>query len=517
MRIIVLLLVLLLSGCLNPTPNVPTPTGNTAAAHLFCIERVCNFEATLSPDTRQANELSIAVNPADPLNIIATGKDYTPNEAGDCVWSGVYTTMDGGKTWKNQNVPGSPWKKLGDPNAPVNQDFSKFWCATDPVLAFSPDGKTAYWSVMPYQCDRASGSKTGRGVLPQGGFNDWFWTCSAMYVLVSHDGGLTWPTWKQVAFGPRLEHDKQWIATAPNGNVLLCWDRDPDYTGTGSANEQVYPSGAHVACSVSKDQGTSWSAPTRMNNDWVGYIPAVDYDAQNVAYTVLANDKEIQVAKSQDGLAWGKPVAVGSYKNPPAGGEYGWPVLRGSDFRIVNAPHIAVDRRDPRRAKPRRRPELDRVRATHGRRSRPQGRPVLPCAERRTRRHRRRQLVGPARRSQEPPLPRVLHVQQGRLRDVGAEPSRHRRAERRTVQPPPERDGVPWRLPRPGQQQHGRPSRVGGHPQPQGRRVHGHRAAVDAPVGCPKTREPIKRRREPVITNPLARKSGRSARAGTHL
>ena len=334
---------LLLAGCVDPAP-APVPTPNAAVAKLWCVEGACNFEATLSPDSRQANELSIAVNPSDPLNIIATGKDYTPDEAGDCVWSGVYTTMDGGKTWKNQNVPGSPWKKLGNPNAPVNPDFSKFWCATDPVLAFSPDGKTAYWTVMPYQCDRASGSKTGRGVVPQGGFNDWFWTCSSMYVLVSHDGGLTWPEWKEVAFGPRLEHDKQWISTAPNGNVLLCWDRDPDHTGTGSPSEQVYPSSSHIACAVSKDKGKSWTPPTRMNHDWTGFLPSVDYDASNTAFSALITAKEIQVTRSHDGLAWSKPVTIGTYQNAPPGGEYGWPVLRGSDFRMVNVPHIAIDR-----------------------------------------------------------------------------------------------------------------------------------------------------------------------------
>jgi hypothetical protein len=165
-----------------------------------------------------------------------------------------------------------------------------------------------------------------------------------MYVLVSHDGGLTWPEWKQVAFGPRLEHDKQWIATAPNGDVLLCWDRDPDYAGTGSPSEQVYPASSHVACSVSRDQGKSWSTVTRANTDWVGFIPAVDFDSRSTAFMVAATDKDIIVSTSKDGLAWMKPVVAGAYTNPPAGGEYGWPVLRGSDFRIVNAPHIAVDR-----------------------------------------------------------------------------------------------------------------------------------------------------------------------------
>ncbi|HLE48341.1 MAG TPA: sialidase family protein [Candidatus Thermoplasmatota archaeon] len=358
--ILPILLVAALGGCVGGDDHAGPPgDGRTLpAATLWCVNETkgprCNFEATLTPATRQANELSIAVNPTNPLNILATGKDYTPEEAGDCVWSGIYTTKDGGATWKNQNVPGSPWKKLNNPAAPANEDFSKFWCATDPVVAFGPDG-TAYWTVMPYQCDRASGSKTGRGTLPSGGFNDWFWTCSAMYVLVSRDGGDTWPEWKQVAFGPRLEHDKQWIATAPNGNVLLCWDRDSNYqVDQGTAADQLTPGDNTVVCSVSRDKGKTWDdgQPSdqdlyaTMNTNWVGYLPAVDYDAFNTAYATLLNSTHVLVTVSPDGLRWATPVAVGTYTDPDRGGEYNWPVLRGSAFRNFAVPLIAIDRSD---------------------------------------------------------------------------------------------------------------------------------------------------------------------------
>lgn len=322
-----------LAGCLQQGPaGAPGP-----AAQQSCGATPCNLISTAEPPSRQANELSIAVNPTDPLNVLATGKDYTPDEAGDCVWSGIYATLDGGKTWKQQNVPGSPWKRLKDPTQPETP-FTRFWCATDPVVAFGPDG-TAYWTVMPYQCDAASGSKTGRGTLPRGGLNDWFWTCSAMYVLVSTDGGMTWPVEKarEVAFGPRLEHDKQWLSVAPDGTVLLCWDRSSqDPTGAVDRSSMV--------CATSRDKGDTWTEPAVTNPDWGGFLPWVDHDAQGVAWMAAVDGEKVLVSRSADGLRWDAPVTVGNYTDPPPGGEYGWPVLRGSDFRIFALPSLAVDR-----------------------------------------------------------------------------------------------------------------------------------------------------------------------------
>jgi hypothetical protein len=340
--VIGLLLAAGLAGCVSDPPATPDPGPKPwPPATLACLGTTCNFEATLTPATRQANELSIAVNPLDPLNIIATGKDYTPEEAGDCVWAGVYTTKDGGLTWKNQNVPGSNWKRMMDPNTPVTP-FSKFWCVTDPVVAFGPDG-TAYWAVMPYQCDRVSGSKTGRGVLPQGGFNDWFWTCSSMYVLTSSDGGLTWPTVAEVAIGPRLEHDKEWLSVAPNGKALLCWDRSDHVDDSGTPASQLTPQG-DMLCSVSSDKGKTWTQPASVNPSWSGFLPWVDYDADSIAWMAAIDGTRVLVSRSTDGRTWGSPVAIGTYVNPPPGGQYGWPVLKGSEFRTFALPALAVDR-----------------------------------------------------------------------------------------------------------------------------------------------------------------------------
>lgn len=338
---------MMLAGCLG---GDETGSGDLAdgerppAADLVCREGICNLEATVDPETRQANELSIAVNPTDPGNILVSGKDYTPTEAGDCVWDGIYTTHDGGLTWENSNLPGSNWRRMEEPTYPPHEEFSKFWCATDPVLAFGPDG-TAYWTVMPYQCDALSGSKTGDGIHPNGGFNDWLWTCSSMYVLVSEDGGDTWPIVREVAFGPRLEHDKQWMSVAPNGDVLLCWDRSEQADSGGTPAEQLTPQGDMV-CSVSTDKGRTWADWQPVNPDWPGFLPWVDWDADNHAWMAAIDGEQVLVSHSEDGLDWEDPVTVGTYENPPPQGPFGWTALDNSTFRMFTLPSLAIDRTD---------------------------------------------------------------------------------------------------------------------------------------------------------------------------
>ncbi len=333
-----------LAGCLEAEELHP--------GELVCRQGHCNFQATPEP-TRQANELSIAVNPRDPLNIIASGKDYFPAEAGDCVRDGLYVTFDGGVTWETMNVPGSPWKTQSDPTQfSPDADLSKYWCVTDPVVEFDDDG-TAYWSIMPYQCDPVTGSKTGDGLHPDGGFNDWFWSCSSMYVLVSEDGGRTWPIIRELAFGPRLEHDKQWMAISDTGTILVCWDRDPSYQvgsllGPGSNAADQLTAAGYMVCSTSDDQGRTWSEVTDVNppGTWSGFLPWIDWGPDGAWLAAINPEGEVIVSRSDDGLAWEAPMVVGTYENPPANGAFGWPALNGSAFRTFALPSLAVDRSD---------------------------------------------------------------------------------------------------------------------------------------------------------------------------
>ncbi|HWG91508.1 MAG TPA: sialidase family protein [Candidatus Thermoplasmatota archaeon] len=237
MRALSLVLVLALglpalAGCLTPSDPGgavadPASLALVPMPALACFTdgnatRVCNFEATTTNE--QGNEVTIAVNPTNPLNLVAGAKDYTKRTAGDCVWDGIYVTMDGGKTWYNHHVPGSPHLLVNDPASFEPTAASQFWCTTDPVVAFGPDG-TCYYSFMAYQADPITSSKTGHGILPQGGLNDWAFNRAAQMVAVSTDGCMTFDYMSTIADGtfPVNFHDKQWIEVGADGTVHVAW------------------------------------------------------------------------------------------------------------------------------------------------------------------------------------------------------------------------------------------------------------------------------------------------------
>ncbi|HEV8360908.1 MAG TPA: sialidase family protein, partial [Candidatus Thermoplasmatota archaeon] len=251
-----LVLAPVLGGCLGATTEspqgllpglgavaLPLPTLKCPPA----LNGTCNLLATLEPE-RQGNEVTIAVNPTKPDNVVAGAKDYFPASAGECVWDGYYVTQDGGATFTSSNVPGSPWKLLNDPGSFAPNELTSYWCLTDPSYAFGPDG-TLYMGVMAYQGDPVTGSKTGAGVLPMGGLNDWAFNRVAQAVVISHDGGDTIDGISIVDFGsfPLNFHDREWLATDPESGAIY------DVWTTGLLEGNMFYR--------STDGGATWGQP----------------------------------------------------------------------------------------------------------------------------------------------------------------------------------------------------------------------------------------------------------------
>lgn len=265
MRLVLALLVLapLVAGCVQP-PDDPAglasaTLGAPGRAMLACFGAACNFEATTT--NTEGNEVTIAVNPVNPLNIVAGAKDYTPASAGECVWDGIYVTVDGGATWVNHVIPGSPRLLASDPGSFKPEYTSQFWCTTDPVVAFGPDG-TCYYSLMAYQADPVTSSKLGEGVLPQGGLNDWAFNRAAQIVAVSSDGCLTFDYMTPIFDGtyPVNFHDKQWIEVGADGTVHVAW-------------LSFFVPGNQYFRSL--DKGRTWEGPTVLGT-WPEALAPVD-------------------------------------------------------------------------------------------------------------------------------------------------------------------------------------------------------------------------------------------------
>jgi hypothetical protein len=246
----------------------------------------------VSRDQLSQNETPLAINPANPANMITGANDWNYNDG--CA---VNATNDGGATWTptlpNGFIPGVTIY-TNDPNVPGTGSYD---AGGDPVVAFSPDGKVAYFVCQafdftsPYdialllnrstdggftwrqtgltQISRFNGTGTTTGsngkfpdhesihVDPITGYVYVTWaefsgnTHSPVYVAVSHDQGSTW-TLDKVTSGNVRNNQDQRIVTDPSGNAYLVFDNGVQ----GGKGTVLY-------ASKSTNGGASWSTPVQ--------------------------------------------------------------------------------------------------------------------------------------------------------------------------------------------------------------------------------------------------------------
>jgi hypothetical protein len=250
----------------------------------------------VSGDQTSQNETPLAVNPMNGGNMITGNNDWNYNDG-----CGVNTTLDGGRTWTptfpSGFLPGVT-KFTDDPAVPGTGAYD---AGGDPTIAFSPDGKTAYYVCQafnftsPYpialllnrsydggltwqtrglsQVSTWNGNGKSKG--SQGQFPDhenlhvdtsaaspykgtlyvtWAQfngqgTHSPVNVAVSHDGGASF-TVAQVTAGSVRNNQDQRIVTAPNGDAYLTFDNGVQ----GGKGTVLY-------VSKSTDGGATWSTP----------------------------------------------------------------------------------------------------------------------------------------------------------------------------------------------------------------------------------------------------------------
>jgi len=156
----------------------------------------------VQPDTEI--EPSIAVNPANPKNVVTVYQEGRIADGGDAT-NGFATSTDGGKSWRTGELPGlTTYPGQG----------GVFERASDAVVAFGPNN-VVYANSLVFDFTNNDGLRSG------------------IAVNVSKDGGLHWgpPVLLQDDLLGGL-NDKNWIvvdnSSAPGhhlGRVYVVWDR----------------------------------------------------------------------------------------------------------------------------------------------------------------------------------------------------------------------------------------------------------------------------------------------------
>lgn len=262
-------------------------------------------------------EVSVAVNPADPDNIVAVSL-AAGAPGGPRVTNFAYVTADGGRSWHTVATPNPEGRTQGDD-----------------VVTFDADG-TVYHAYIAFD-------GLGQARPPR--------ASNGIFVSTSADGGRSWETPV-----PVVDHlntvepfeDKPWIVTddvpgSPyRGNAYLAWTRFDVY---GSADPR---DSTHIYVSRSEDQGRTFAMPIRISDtggdaldgdDTVeGAVPSVGTEGE--VYVVWAGPRGLVFDRSLDGgWTFGEDVVIGD--NPG-----GWDIPIPGIARHNGMPVTGVDRSD---------------------------------------------------------------------------------------------------------------------------------------------------------------------------
>jgi BNR/Asp-box repeat len=182
------------------------------------------------------NETTIAVNPTNPDNMIASANDYqlrlTPGGyVYESAYSRAHVTTDGGQTWSTYGI-----------------NYRSYVSTGDPIVAFDGSGN-AYLATLGFLWPQGPGYGINADIL----------------VAHSTDGGQTWSTPSRVAQGTgswasvsRASLDKENMVAWGDGNAIVT------YTRFIQGPHASY-GGSPIMAVVTHDGGKTWSKPVEIS------------------------------------------------------------------------------------------------------------------------------------------------------------------------------------------------------------------------------------------------------------
>ena len=256
----------------------------SAASAQYTNVRISSLLST-SPE-----EVTIAINPTDPMNLIAGANIRF-----------VYHSTDGGWNWTQNQLPSGTWG--------------------DPCVIFDANGK-AYYSHL--------------ANLPSPGY-----FIDRITVHRSSNGGITWYDSTTTPVSPPRQQDKEWMAcdyseTPYHNNLYMAWTEFDAYGSAAPADS------SRILFARSTDGGTTWSVPMRISdkggdcvdddNTVEGAVPAVGPNGE--VYTAWSGPLGIMFDRSFDGgVTFGTDMFVTSQ---PGGWAFNIPgISRCNGFPIT--------------------------------------------------------------------------------------------------------------------------------------------------------------------------------------
>lgn len=217
-------------------------------------------------------EPSIAVNPANPKNVVAGYQAGRVDGGGDAS-NGYATTFDGGKTWAYGTIPGLTHRNGGDYDR-----------ASDAVVAFGPKN-TVYFSSLVFNDGSGESGDALRSAIVNSTSTDGGRTWGKPTVVIDDSaGGLNDKNWEIVDNGTGTGHHP--------GRLYVVWDR-------------VAP----MLVSYSDDQGKTFSPPSVVYaGQGIGAIPMVLRDG-SLSIVFLTDVAPVPALHTNPGDELAEPIS----------------------------------------------------------------------------------------------------------------------------------------------------------------------------------------------------------------